>query len=800
MKRICVLLALIVASLPVPTAFATYGVDILPSNSMRSGSLSWGYSDNATCMNGYPNVGESTPNSITTSKYAIENQHNILSVNASVYTFSITVTANNSYDGTYQIKMLDTLGNETSTGQMNIPAGTSRVVTLRFYPKNVLSPITLSLSGRSTLSVDGCNGPVFSSPSLIESAPPPRLSNTWMSSVNLWDLTPTSFSMTTYSQALQSCAVGYAYLIYLANPDGILYLHRTIKISPTQASNNNKYSFTEAKPRTTYYIKEIAYGDLVNCLDSELPGVWPNWRTPGPTTLATPNAPSLTNNSDNSINVSLGTGVTGATDYLFTLYESDSKTIVHSQLVSTGIVGGSIPIAAGLKYGATYFGSLVAKGNGFANESSARSPLTIITIPSDPASPFSDNQCELNPSRPNSITKIQAASGYCIARVETNTSISVPSGVSQMDVLVVGGGGGGGAWVGGGGGGGAVTTSLNTAVSGTISVTVGLGGGGGKYTAALGAVAGTSGGASSFGSITALGGGYGATWSSYAQGAQSTDSTIANGGGGSGSSQFTGGSGSVRTGGNGISTVTAPYPAGGGAGAGANGGTASLGSVNSFGDRYCESLGGNGGNGLRDSNGISGSTSNYFGGGGGGGVHGYVIDNVYLDYCAGLPGGGGLGGGADGLTPESNPYGPQTGFSGKAFTGGGGGGVGHTSANASYGGVGGSGVVYLRWRKPTNSLQSVSLSQLLVLPTYQSQVTLTANLVGADARVTFYQNGKRIPGCISLKSVSLNVACNWKVSQRNVVSITAIATSGNGSSQIASVPLNVFVGRRTTLR
>ena len=443
MKRICVLLALIVASLPVPTAFATYGVDILPSNSMRSGSLSWGYSDNATCMNGYPNVGESTPNSITTSKYAIENQHNILSVNASVYTFSITVTANNSYDGTYQIKMLDTLGNETSTGQMNIPAGTSRVATLRFYPKNVLSPITLSLSGRSTLSVDGCNGPVFSSPSLIESAPPPRLSNTWMSSVNLWDLTPTSFSMTTYSQALQSCAVGYAYLIYLANPDGILYLHRTIKISPTQASNNNKYSFTEAKPRTTYYIKEIAYGDLVNCLDSELPGVWPNWRTPGPTTLATPNAPSLTNNSDNSINVSLGTGVTGATDYLFTLYESDSKTIVHSQLVSTGIVGGSIPIAAGLKYGATYFGSLVAKGNGFANESSARSPLTIITIPSDPASPFSDNQCELNPSRPNSITKIQAASGYCIARVETNTSISVPSGVSQMDVLVVGGGGGG---------------------------------------------------------------------------------------------------------------------------------------------------------------------------------------------------------------------------------------------------------------------------------------------------------------------------------------------------------------------
>ncbi len=241
MKRLYIIFALIAALIPTEVSNATYGVNILPDNSMSSGSLSWGFSDNATCTNGYPSVGGSTPNAITTSRNAIDNQHNILSssLNASVYTFTVTVTSNNTYDGTYQVKMFDTLGNETTTGLVSIPAGMSRLVVLRFYPKNLSSPLTLSLSGRSSSPINGCNGPIFSNVSLVESAPPPRLSNTWMSSVTISDISATSFSLSTYSQALQSCAIGYAYLIYLTNPEGILYLYRTVKITPAQASANN---------------------------------------------------------------------------------------------------------------------------------------------------------------------------------------------------------------------------------------------------------------------------------------------------------------------------------------------------------------------------------------------------------------------------------------------------------------------------------------------------------------------------------------------------------------------------------
>lgn len=798
-RRTLAVLLLLMATMQFVPARAAYGVNLLSSTTFASGSNSWGYSDMSNCLNGYPNVGEANPNSITTSTVATENLMNVLNTNASVYSFTLTVTGNAIYDGEYKIRMYDLFGNETSTGLVPITAGTTKSVTLRFYPKSLGLPITLSISGRNTSAVAGCTGPIFSSPELIETAPPPKLSNTWTGSIDRYFGTATSTNFALYNKAIQSCAIAYSYLLYTSDPYGALVLHRTMRLTPDEVSGGKHYFVSGLKPRTSYFVKLIAHGDLVNCLDSDLPGVWPGWRTSGPGILATPAAPTLTNNSDNSINVSLVEAVPSATNYLFSLYASDGKTIVASQLVSTGIVGGSA-IIAGLKYGETYYGGLVAKANGITAESSARSLLSPITIPANPGSVFSDSQCELNPTTPNAVVKISTSAGYCIARIETSTSITIPAGISKMDVLVVGGGGGGGAWVGGGGGGGGVVTSLNHSVTGSISATIGNGGIGGFYTAALGSVPGTAGGSSSFGALTALGGGYGANWSVYAQGASALDSTIANGGGGSGAAHASGGMGSLRTGGSGIISGLAPHPAGGGAGAGGNGGSAALGDLNAIGDRYCLAYGGNGGNGMRDSNGISGSTSNYFAGGGGGGVHGYNIENSYLDYCAGIAGVGGLGGGGDGLTPESNPYGPQTGYAGKVNTGGGGGGVGHANSNATYGGRGGSGVIYLRWSKTTSGLQSVAVSPPVSTTSYQSRINLTANLIGADAKVTFYQNGKRIPGCIGLRSSSLSVVCNWKVNVRNSVTITAIATQTTGNLTITSAPSVVTVGRRTTLR
>lgn len=59
--------------------------------------------------------------------------------------------------------------------------------------------------------------------------------------------------------------------------------------------------------------------------------------------------------------------------------------------------------------------------------------------------------------------------------------------------------------------------------------------------------------------------------------------------------------------------------------------------------------------------------------------------------------------------------------------------------------------------------------------TYRSASTITAT-VNAPGRVTFFANGKRIPGCIAVKTVSsgtITATCAYKPSSRGVVSISA---------------------------
>ena len=109
-----------------------------------------------------------------------------------------------------------------------------------------------------------------------------------------------------------------------------------------------------------------------------------------------------------------------------------------------------------------------------------------------------------------------------------SATFSVPTGIQRVDVLVVAGGGGGGQDVGGGGGGGGVVEAFDYPVSpgSSVPVTVGAGGRGasqGGHPSSNG----ENGGNSTFGSLTALGGGGGGVWAN--QNAQSGGS-----GGGSG--------------------------------------------------------------------------------------------------------------------------------------------------------------------------------------------------------------------------------------------------------------------------
>jgi hypothetical protein len=259
-----------------------------------------------------------------------------------------------------------------------------------------------------------------------------------------------------------------------------------------------------------------------------------------------------------------------------------------------------------------------------------------------------------------------------------NSGNFIPQVPLTCDYLVVAGGGGGGNGNGGAGGGGAgglrstvtatggggsVESALMLTANTSYSVTIGAGGAASGY---------NNGVNTTFGSITATGGGAGGGYTVTPQGANG-----GSGGGsiGQGSGTKAGGLGTSNQGyaGGSGSTDEATYRnAGGGGGAGAAG-------VNGSGSGG----GGNGGNGIytaiTDALGpLSGlgqlSSSHYYFAGGGGGFNGSPY------------GSGGLGGGASAA---------NNGNSATANTGGGGG--GGNSNGYSGGGSGGSGIVIVRY-------------------------------------------------------------------------------------------------------
>lgn len=246
--------------------------------------------------------------------------------------------------------------------------------------------------------------------------------------------------------------------------------------------------------------------------------------------------------------------------------------------------------------------------------------------------------------------------------VFTVTSVS---STPTVDFLVVGGGGGGGGGYasgnnpgGAGGGAGGVIYQLSSSISvGSYDVIVGDGGAGGLAGTSNYGTNGTSGSNSSFNSLIAIGGGYGATFHD-----PYNSNPGGNGGSGGGGEYSSGGTG---TSGQGYAGGSSAGGSQGGAGGG-GGGAASVGTNSNI------NVGGAGGSAL--SNNITGTTVYYGGGGGGGG------------------GGVGAGYGVGGTNAGSGSV-STNGQDAPANRGGGGGGGG-----AGYrGGNGGSGIVIIRY-------------------------------------------------------------------------------------------------------
>ena len=253
--------------------------------------------------------------------------------------------------------------------------------------------------------------------------------------------------------------------------------------------------------------------------------------------------------------------------------------------------------------------------------------------------------------------------------VETYNSSGTytPPSAGTVEYLIVAGGGGGGGDRAAGGGGGEFSTGEVEVTVQEYTVTVGLGGDG----AVISTSNPTNGGDSSFGGVTATGGG---------SGASANPSVVSAGDGGNGGGGFgqdlgniTGGTGDPGfDGGDGFGPGT--YGSGGGGGAAEEG------------DDGVNGQSGKGGDGLPSS--LSGSEVYYSGGGG-----------ASKTNFGSTHGAGGLGGGGDGGTSDG-----EDGEDGDANTGGGGGG-GANNPSAG-GGKGGSGIVILSFTAaPTPSTE-----------------------------------------------------------------------------------------------
>ncbi len=390
-----------------------------------------------------------------------------------------------------------------------------------------------------------------------------------------------------------------------------------------------------------------------------------------------------------------------------------------------------------------------------------------------------------------------------------SNSWTAPTGVTLVDVLIIAGGGGGGsgAYSGGGGAGGIVLdTAFAVTPANSYALSVGDSGTPGPANLTATTNQSTNGGNSWFNSnssLVAIGGGAGA---SYGYSDTTPGYPYCNGasGGSGGGAPECNHPGSTNAGG--LSTQTLPaganlkfgnagggtatannYSGGGGGGAGTVGSSSTSAGVpgnGGDGTNYFSSLLSKISGAMTGVPGWSSATSggNIAGGGGGS--------------SQGTNGTGGAGGGgAGGTTPTY-----INGISGVPNTGSGGGGGTYYNGSSGVGGYGGSGLIVITYSPILNSSISISLAGNAASATYRTLISINATLVGSDGKVTFFQEDKPIPGCVSKPSASLVASCSWKPSIHRNVKLSARLVAGNGyvgSRSIAiTVPVAPRIGRR----
>ena len=392
--------------------------------------------------------------------------------------------------------------------------------------------------------------------------------------------------------------------------------------------------------------------------------------------------------------------------------------------------------------------------------------------------------------------------------VDTHTW-TAPSSVTNISLFIIAGGGAGGAgaWGGGGGAGGLVYDSSYSVTPGSsYSLVVGRGGtvGGQNLTPTTNRSNNGTNSWFNLSSFAAIGGGAGASYA-YGDNTQINGQNTADGSPGGSGGGATENSKTGNTYGGVGGTSSQAIPTGADLALGNSGGTTLNASGNVSGG------GGGGAGGVGGSN----STIQVAGGGGLGATYtnvsmidtigavtsyGQLISGHY--YFAGGGGGGGAyfggaggyGGGGKG-GDSSTAY---AGLNGTANTGGGGGGASYNSTSYPAG-AGGSGLVVIIYSGIITTSVSASFSGGITSASYRTVDTVTATLTGTDAKVTFYADGKAIPGCKGIMSSGLVARCPWKPAGHRTIQISVQVAAGINSTA-SSTSAAIRVAQRSGAR
>lgn len=103
----------------------------------------------------------------------------------------------------------------------------------------------------------------------------------------------------------------------------------------------------------------------------------------------------------------------------------------------------------------------------------------------------------------------------------------------------------------------------------------------------------------------------------------------------------------------------------------------------------------------------------------------------------------------------------------------------------------------------SGSVISTSTTSLSAGPgTFRATTAITATLTpNTGGRVTFYANGKRIGGCVSILATSGSQTCQWKPTGRGSIQITARYVPSDSSYKASwSAPIQVLIANRASLR